>query len=92
MLPLRRLLQFSTCKVFVSSRNAEVVEESCTELNKLPDLTPGANAVAVPADAATVSEVYTLLAGVEMHIAYLDILLTNAGYGYAERIDTYPDE
>lgn len=58
----------------------------------MPNLAPGAKAISVPADSATVKGVEALLAQVKQHTDRVDILFANAGATWGEAFDTHPDE
>ncbi|KAL2025162.1 hypothetical protein VTK56DRAFT_164 [Thermocarpiscus australiensis] len=85
------LLQAGAATVFVSSRKAAACEAACKALNALPNLRPGARAVPVPADCATLEGVRHLAAAVASQTDHVDILLANAGATWGERFDTHPD-
>ncbi|KAK4241134.1 hypothetical protein C8A03DRAFT_12603 [Achaetomium macrosporum] len=85
------LLQAGASKVFISSRKAKACESACAALNAQPNLRPGARAIPVPADCATLDGVKQLVAGVSAHTDHVDILLANAGATWGEAFDTHPD-
>ncbi|KAJ0117779.1 hypothetical protein J7T55_001979 [Diaporthe amygdali] len=85
------LLQAGASKVFISSRKAKACDEAVAALNKLPNLSPGAQAISVPADSSTVEGVQKLADGVAAHTEHVDILLANAGATWGEAFDTHPD-
>ncbi|ROW06217.1 hypothetical protein VMCG_04556 [Cytospora schulzeri] len=85
------LLQAGCSKVFISSRKAKACEDAVKLLNALPNLSPGAQAIPVPADSSTVEGVQALLDGVRKHTGHVDILLANAGATWGEAFDTHPD-
>jgi NAD(P)-dependent dehydrogenase (short-subunit alcohol dehydrogenase family) len=85
------LLQAGAAKVFISSRKPAACASACAALNALPNLRPGAVAIPVPADAATLSGVRDLLAQVSSQTSHVDILLANAGATWGEAFDTHPD-
>ncbi|CAN8095586.1 unnamed protein product [Discula destructiva] len=85
------LLQAGCSKVIISSRKAAACEEAVKTLNSLPSLPPGARAISVPADSATIAGVQALLDGVKKHTAHVDILFANAGATWGEAFDTHPD-
>lgn len=85
-------LQAGASKVFISSRKASACEAAVKALNALPNLAPGAKAISVPADSATVKGVEALLAQVKQHTDRVDILFANAGATWGEAFDTHPDE
>lgn len=85
------ILQAGASKVFISSRKAAACEAAVKALNALPNLAPGATAISVPADSATIDGVRHLLAEVSKHTDRVDILLANAGATWGEAFDTHPD-
>lgn len=89
---LFRFLQAGASKVFISSRKAAACEEACKALNALPNRAPGAVAISVPADSATMKGVQHLLDEVKKHTSKVDILFANAGATWGEGFDTHPDE
>ncbi|RGP80490.1 gluconate 5-dehydrogenase [Fusarium longipes] len=84
-------LQAGASKVFISSRKAAACEEACKALNALPNLSPGAVAISVPADSSKFEGVESLLAQVKKHTDRVDILFANAGATWGESFDTHPD-
>ncbi|KAM0558198.1 hypothetical protein ACHAPJ_004882 [Fusarium lateritium] len=84
-------LQAGASKVFISSRKAAACEAACKALNALPNLSPGAVAISVPADSAKVEGVESLLEQVKKHTDRVDILFANAGATWGEAFDTHPD-
>lgn len=87
----RSLLQAGASKVFISSRKAAACDAACAALNALPNLRPGAAAISVPADAATLEGIRHLLAQVSARTDHVDVLLANAGATWGEAFDTHPD-
>ncbi|KAG6035962.1 hypothetical protein E4U41_005878 [Claviceps citrina] len=85
-------LQAGASKVFISSRRAAACDQACEALNALPNRAPGAVAVPVPADSATIQGVRHLLEQVRKHTDRVDILLANAGATWGEAFDTHPDD
>lgn len=85
-------LQAGASKVFISSRKAAACDEACKALNALPNLSPGAKAIPIPADSANMAGVTHLLEEVKKHTQTVDILFANAGATWGESIDTHPDE
>ncbi|KAK5995881.1 Rhamnolipids biosynthesis 3-oxoacyl-[acyl-carrier-protein] reductase [Cladobotryum mycophilum] len=85
-------LQAGCSKVFISSRKAAACEEACKALNALPNLSPGAVAISVPADSANMKGVESLLEQVKKHTDRVDILFANAGATWGEAFDTHPDD
>ncbi|KAF5017621.1 hypothetical protein F66182_10429 [Fusarium sp. NRRL 66182] len=84
-------LQAGASKVFISSRKAAACEEACKVLNALPNRSPGAIAISVPADSSKVEGVESLLEQVKKHTDRVDILFANAGATWGEAFDTHPD-
>lgn len=77
--------------MFISSRKASACDAACATLNALPNLRPGARAISVPADCATLEGVKALVAQVSAQTDHVDILLANAGATWGEAFDTHPD-
>ncbi|KAK3327968.1 hypothetical protein B0T19DRAFT_178953 [Cercophora scortea] len=86
------LLQAGAAKVFISSRKADACVAACAALNALPNRAPGALAIPVPADSATLAGVRHLVAEVARQTDHVDVLLANAGASWGERFDSHPDE
>ncbi|KAK7954930.1 NADPH-dependent beta-ketoacyl reductase (rhlG) [Apiospora saccharicola] len=84
-------LQAGAAKVFITSRKAKACEEAVAQLNKLPNLAPGARAISVPADSATMAGIESLLSQVKRHTSHVDVLFANAGATWGERFETHPD-
>ncbi|KAI0397330.1 hypothetical protein F5Y17DRAFT_392989 [Xylariaceae sp. FL0594] len=84
-------LQAGCAKVFITSRKAKACEEAVAQLNKLPNLQPGARAISVPADSANVAGIESLVSQVSQHTDHVDILFANAGATWGERFETHPD-
>lgn len=87
-----RFLQAGCSKVFITSRKASACDEAVKALNAVPNRSPGAQAISVPADSATIEGVKHLLAQVSAHTDRVDILFANAGASWGERFDTHPDD
>ncbi|KAF3020981.1 hypothetical protein G7054_g1856 [Neopestalotiopsis clavispora] len=85
------ILQSGASLVFITSRKAKACESAVAQLNKLPNLAPGAKAISVPADSATMEGIKSLVAQVKAHTDHVDILLANAGASWGESFDTHPD-
>ncbi|CAP73848.1 uncharacterized protein PODANS_2_12030 [Podospora anserina S mat+] len=85
------ILQSGASLVFISSRKAAACESAVATLNALPNLSPGAKAISVPADCATQAGVTHLVEQVKKHTDHVDILLANAGATWGEYIDTHSD-
>jgi len=86
------LLQAGCSKVFITSRKAKACEEAVAALNALPNKSPNAVAIAIPADASKGSEIERLVAEVKKHTDHVDILLANAGATWGENFDTHPEQ
>jgi NAD(P)-dependent dehydrogenase (short-subunit alcohol dehydrogenase family) len=86
------LLQFGCSKVFITSRDAKACDEACAALNALTSKAPGAVAIAIPADNSKVSEIERLVREVAKHTDHVDILLANAGMGWGEEFDKFPEK
>lgn len=84
-------LQAGASKVFITSRKAKACEQAVAQLNKLPNLAPGARAISVPADSATMAGIESLLSQVQQHTSHVDVLFANAGATWGEKFDTHPD-
>ncbi|KAH8664149.1 hypothetical protein BX600DRAFT_382031 [Xylariales sp. PMI_506] len=84
-------LQAGAQTVFITSRKASACESACAALNKLPNLAPGARAISVPADSATVEGITSLVKQVKQHTDHVDVLFANAGASWGETFDTHPD-
>jgi NAD(P)-dependent dehydrogenase (short-subunit alcohol dehydrogenase family) len=85
------ILQAGAAKVFISSRKAGACDKAVAALNALPNLAPGAKAISVPADSATVDGVKHLADQVRRHTDRVDILLANAGASWGAPFDSHPD-
>ncbi|KAJ4420623.1 hypothetical protein N0V85_000530 [Neurospora sp. IMI 360204] len=85
------LLQAGASKVFISSRKASACDSAVKTLNALSGLAPGAKAISIPADAATLSGVQHLVSEVAKHTDHVDILLANAGATWGAAFDEHPD-
>ncbi len=86
-----RFLQAGAAKVYISSRKASACAAACAELNALPNRAPGAQAISVPADSATIQGVEQLVRAVSATTDHVDILFANAGATWGEAFDTHPD-
>ncbi|KAK5631166.1 hypothetical protein RRF57_006881 [Xylaria bambusicola] len=86
-----RFLQAGCAKVFITSRKAKACEAAVAQLNKLPNLQPGARAISTPADSATLAGIESLVAQVSQHTDHVDILFANAGATWGEQFDTHPE-
>lgn len=84
------LLQAGCHRVFITSRKASACDEAVAALNALPNLAPGARAIAIAADCSRVSEIERLVAEVRKHVDRVDVLFANAGATWGsefERVD-----
>lgn len=84
------LLQAGCHRVFITSRKASACDEAAAALNALPNLAPGARAIAIAADCSRVSEIERLVAEVRKHVDRVDVLFANAGATWGsefERVD-----
>jgi NAD(P)-dependent dehydrogenase (short-subunit alcohol dehydrogenase family) len=86
-----RFLQAGASKVYITSRKAAACESAVAALNALPNLTPGAKAISVPADSAKIEGVEHLVKEVMKTTDHVDILFANAGATWGEAFDTHPD-
>ncbi|KAI2608539.1 uncharacterized protein GGS25DRAFT_281408 [Hypoxylon fragiforme] len=84
-------LQAGCAQVFITSRKASACDSAVAQLNKLPNLQPGARAISVPADSSTLSGIESLVAQVSQHTDHVDILMANAGATWGAPFDTHPD-
>ncbi|KAG4221758.1 hypothetical protein PC116_g29766, partial [Phytophthora cactorum] len=84
-------LQAGCSKVFITSRKAKACDSAVAQLNRLPNLEPGARAISVPADSSTLAGVESLVSQVSRHTEYVDILFANAGATWGEAFDTHPE-
>ncbi|KAI9802089.1 MAG: putative secondary metabolism biosynthetic enzyme [Piccolia ochrophora] len=85
-------LQSSAGLVIITSRKATACDAAAAALNALPNLGPGARAVAVPADLSTLSGVEALVRETARHTDHVDVLMANAGATWGERFDTHGDD
>ncbi|KAI0150292.1 hypothetical protein GGR57DRAFT_202734 [Xylariaceae sp. FL1272] len=84
-------LQAGCSKVFITSRKAKACEQAVAQLNALPNLQPGAQAISCPADSATVAGIESLVQQVSKHTDHVDILFANAGATWGESFDKHPE-
>lgn len=73
------VLQAGAHRVYISSRKTKACDEAVKALNALPNLAPGAKAIAVPADISTIEGVESLVAQVKETTDFVDCLFANAG-------------
>ncbi|KAH8791717.1 hypothetical protein BGZ57DRAFT_749092 [Hyaloscypha finlandica] len=84
-------LQAGASKVYITSRKASACDSAVATLNALPNLSPGAKAISVPADSAKIEGVEHLVKEVMKTTDHVDILFANAGATWGEAFDTHPD-
>lgn len=84
-------MQSGCSKVYITSRKAKACEEACAALNALPNKSPNAVAIPVPADSAKVSEIERLVSEVKKTTDHIDILFANAGATWGEKFETHPE-
>ncbi|PYI00924.1 oxidoreductase [Aspergillus sclerotiicarbonarius CBS 121057] len=84
------LLQSGCSKFYITSRKSSVCAEAVAALNALPNKSPHATAIAVPADNSNLDELDRLVAEVSKTTSHLDILFANAGATWGEKYDSYP--
>lgn len=77
--------------MYITSRKASACAAACKTLNALPNLSPGAQAISVPADSAKFEGVEHLVREVGKTTDHVDILFANAGATWGEEFDTHPD-
>lgn len=84
-LMISRGLVQAGAKVYVSSRKADACEAAASELGQLGEC------VALPADVSSPEGVAALVADLSEHEDKLDVLVNNAGTGWAAPLEDYPD-
>ncbi|KAI1334773.1 NAD(P)-binding protein [Xylariaceae sp. FL0016] len=84
-------LQAGCAKVFITSRKASACDAAVRQLNALPNRSPGALAISVPADSSTAAGIDDLVAQVAKHTPHVDILFANAGATWGEKFESHPD-
>ncbi|KAB8297263.1 hypothetical protein EYC80_002628 [Monilinia laxa] len=85
-------LQAGCSTVYITSRKASACEAAVSTLNALPNLSPGAKAISVPADISTIEGIQHLVSEVSKTTDHIDILFANAGATWGEKFDTHPDD
>ncbi|CAG8975921.1 hypothetical protein HYALB_00007049 [Hymenoscyphus albidus] len=85
------ILQAGAQKVFKTSRKALACAQAVSLLNNLPNLAPGAKAIAVPADISTIARIQGLVKQVGELTEYVDVLVANAGASWGERFEDHSD-
>jgi len=84
-------LQAGASKVYITSRKGSACQSACDALNALPNLSPGARAIPIPADSSKIEGVEYLVNEVGKTTDHVDILFANAGATWGESFDTHPD-
>ena len=74
-------------RVYISSRKADVCEQTAKELSK-----DGGACIALPVDAASNEGVHALAAAFARHESKLDILVNNAGAAWLAQFDDFPEK
>jgi NAD(P)-dependent dehydrogenase (short-subunit alcohol dehydrogenase family) len=74
-------------RVYISSRKAEVCEQTAKELSR-----DGGTCIALPVDASTNEGCEALAAAYAKHESKLDILVNNAGAAWAAEFDAFPEK
>ena len=77
----------SGAKVYISSRKAEVCDETAKKLSE----EYGGECISIPADVSNVEGIEALADAIKTKEDKLDILINNAGVAWGEPIDTYPE-
>lgn len=86
------LLQQGCSKVYITARTASACDEAVATLNALPNKTPGAQAISVPADSSTTEGIEKLVDAVSQTTDHVDILLCNAGVLHREKFETHAED
>jgi NAD(P)-dependent dehydrogenase (short-subunit alcohol dehydrogenase family) len=81
------LLQAGCSKIFITSRKAAACDAAVAALNALPNKSPGAVAISIPADSSKVSEIERLVQEVSKHTDHVDILFANAGATWGSKFE-----
>ncbi|KAK8067099.1 hypothetical protein PG997_013846 [Apiospora hydei] len=84
-------LQAGAAKVFITSPQSQSLRRGRRAAQQAPHLAPGARAISVPADSATIAGIESLLSQVKQHTSHVDVLFANAGATWGEKFDTHPD-
>lgn len=85
------LLQAGCKTVLITSRKSSACSAACEALNALPNLSPGARAIPLPADSSTEAGILDLLAQARKHVSHIDILLANAGASWGAPLESHSD-
>ncbi|ESZ93794.1 conidial pigment biosynthesis 1,3,6,8-tetrahydroxynaphthalene reductase Arp2 [Sclerotinia borealis F-4128] len=86
------LLQAGCTHVYITSRKASACASAVHTLNSLPNLSPNAKAISIPADISTIQGIQHLVSEVSKTTDHIDILFANAGVTWGEAFDTHSDE
>ena len=78
----------SGAKVYISSRKAEVCDETAKRLSD----TYGKECIPIPADVSNLAGIEMLAASLAEKESQLDILVNNAGVSWGQDIDDYPEK
>ncbi|KAI4955234.1 hypothetical protein J4E91_001092 [Alternaria rosae] len=81
------LMQAGCSKIFITSRKASACDAAVAALNALPNKSPGAVAISIPADSSKVSEIDRLVQEVSKHTDHVDILFANAGATWGSKFE-----
>lgn len=74
-------------RVYISSRKADVCEETARELSR-----EGGSCTALPIDASTADGIQALARAYAAHESKLDILVNNAGAAWLAEFDAFPEK
>jgi len=80
-------MQAGCSKIFITSRKASACDAAVAALNALPNKSPGAVAISIPADSSKVSEIDRLVQEVSKHTDHVDILFANAGATWGSKFE-----
>ncbi|KAI4929911.1 hypothetical protein J4E85_004532 [Alternaria conjuncta] len=81
------LMQAGCSKIFITSRKASACDAAVAALNALPNKSPGAVAISIPADSSKVSEIDRLVQEVSKHTDHVDVLFANAGATWGSKFE-----
>ncbi|KAL2823399.1 hypothetical protein BDW59DRAFT_173547 [Aspergillus cavernicola] len=85
------LLQAGCSKVYITSRKPSACETAVSALNALPTKRPGAQAISIPADSSSLTEIERLVTEVSKTTDHIDILFANAGATWGETFEKFPE-
>lgn len=77
--------------MYIVSRKAAACDEAAAVLNALPNLRPGARAIAAPCDNSKVADLERLVAEVSKTTDHVDILFANAGATWGAPFEEHTD-